>query len=131
MNISAILGSPLLGLVKWAVPQASGVIDFLQRHQQVIASAEPVIKAAIAEGKPAFEAAVKQAPQFAQAVKVFLEQHAQTASPTRPAPTPLVLENITRNFVGHPVMTPEEEKRWMDNATPHNDPSQENSRFGG
>lgn len=44
--------------------------------------------------------------------------------------TVIKVANFFRGLSGAPKMTPEQEKDWMDRATPHNDPSQENSNVG-
>lgn len=126
MNIASILGSPLLGLVSMFAPQAAPVIALLQRFAPAIGAGVDVVQAAIKEGVPAFEAAKAQAPELAAAAEALFEQF-KTRMVTVPAD--LHLENITRMLANVHPMTPEEEKIWMDRATPGNDPSQENSKF--
>lgn len=128
MNISSIINSPLLNLVSMFVPQAAPIISVIQRFAPAITAAEPVIRAAVAEGKPAFEAAKQQAPQLVAAVhELFTHLPNLAAAGATPG---AVFENVTRGLVGIHKMTPEEEKAWMDRATPGNDPSQENSKRG-
>lgn len=113
-------------------PQAAPIIAIVQRALPFIAAAQPAISAAIAEGRPALQAAEAAAPQFASAVKdLFAHASANLRGALSGASDGAHLENITRLLGGFHRMTPEEEKRWMDNQTPHGDPSQENSKFGG
>lgn len=118
MDISRLLSSPLLGLVSHLAPQAAPIINFLQAHQDVIAKATPVVQAAINEGRPAFEAALKQAPQFANAVKGFLQQHDIPGSPPGVPANPVTLENVARMLAGSHKMSPTEEQQMMDRASP-------------
>lgn len=127
MNFASIINSPLLELVSMFVPQAAPVFAIIQRFAPAITAAEPVIRAAIAEGRPAFEAAKKEAPQLVSAVHELFTHLPSLGSNTNKQ---VGFENITRNLVGFHRMTPEEERAWMDRATPHNDPSQENSNVG-
>lgn len=129
MNIASVINSPLLNLVSMFVPQAAPVIAVIQRFAPAISAAEPVIRAAVAEGKPAFEAAKQQAPQLVAAVHELFTHLPFTSTDLSAASTALHFENITRGLVGIGKMTPEQEKVWMDRATPGNDPSQENSKF--
>lgn len=127
LNISAILASPLLGLVAGFVPQAAPVIGFLRANAPLIGAAAPIIQAAIKEGRPAFEAAIERAPQFASAVRTFLEVHGSGHLDDDSTESfHAALENVTRQLVGFHKMTADEEKIWMDSKSPPND-----SRFGG
>ncbi len=126
MNIAAILGSPLIGLISMFAPQAAPIITILQRFAPAIGAGADLVQAAVKEGLPAFEAAKAQAPELAAAAEKLFEQF-KANLPAGLAD--LHLENITRMLAGVHRMTPEEEKVWMDRATPGNDPSQENSKF--
>lgn len=125
MDINLLLRSPLLGLISTFVPQAAPLINFIQAHQDTIARAAPVLQAAIDEGRPAFDAAVKQAPQLAAALQGFLQKHDIPGSPAGvPAPK-VALENATRLLAGAGKLTPEQEK-----AMAANDPISKDSKSG-
>lgn len=129
MDIGAVLSSPLLGLISFAVPQAAPIISILQRFAPAISAGANLVQAAVKDGIPAFEAAKAQAPDLVKAAQqVFAQVKLHLPGDISLSPD-LHLENITRMMVGMHRMTPDEEKVWMDRATPGNDPSQENSKF--
>lgn len=99
MDILALLNSPLLGMISMLVPQAAPVINFVKSHGDIIAKAAPMVQAAINEGKPAFDAALQHAPQLANAVKSFLQQHDLPGSPPGTPASAAVLNNTTRALV--------------------------------
>ncbi len=113
----------LLALAAFAFPAAGPAISIIKMAAPYIIAAAPVIKAAVTEGIPAFEAAKAAAPELTRAIKDFAAMIPTASHPD------LHLENVSRVIFGIPHMTPEEEKAWMDRATPGNDPSQENSKF--
>lgn len=118
----------VLGVVSFAFPAAAPVISIIEKAAPYIIAAKPLISAAIKEGPGAFAAAKEAAPQLADAIK-SLASHVMATGKFGASPG-VVVENVARAVFGHQQMTAEEEKRWMDNATPHNDPSQENSIYG-
>jgi len=128
MDIKSIINSPLLGLVKFFEPKAAPVIDFVRGHQDVIVDVLPMLQAAKNEGGSVLAAAEEHAPQFIAAFKDFISKH-KPAGINAANPAPVKLESLVRQAVGLPGLTSEEEKAWMDRATPGNDPSQENSKF--
>lgn len=130
MDVIALLNSPMLGLISTLVPQAAPVINFLQSHRDVISKAAPVVQAAVNEGRPAFDAALQKAPQFAAALKGFLQQHDIPGSPAGTPANFVTLENTTRMLAGTHKMSPEQERAVANRATPGNDPSEENSKRG-
>lgn len=132
IDIAALVQSPLLGLIGRLVPQAAPVIEILRIAAPAIKIAQPMVAAAIAEGKPAFDAAVKAAPHLkAEITSLFAKMKMSSAAVTTAGQDQTLIENITRELHGFHRMTQEEEARWMDAATPHNpaarDPSQEGS----
>ncbi len=123
----SIIESPLVSIIGALVPEAAPIIAILQRFAPVVAAAEPAIAEAVTAGMPVFEAAVAAAPKFGSLIAQIMHQ---LPTPFDEMPnSDVVIENVSRAIGGFGRMTPEQEKRWMDLATPGNDPSQENSKF--
>jgi hypothetical protein len=130
INVAArIIESPLLNILGTFVPEAVPIIAILQRFAPVIVAATPAIESAVVAGIPVFEAAVAAAPKFGAVVAQIMHQlPSQSLNFSTSGAT---VENVARMLGGFGKMTPEEEANWMNSMTPHNDPSQENSKFGG
>lgn len=121
----SIAGNPMLRLIGLVFPQATSVIDIIERYKGTIDKAQPIIAAAVEAGEPVFNKVVEQLPKFATVVSSVLH-----ASPSIHGLTPGVMaENVARVLGGFGRMTPEQEMKWMNDMTPGNDPSQENSKF--
>lgn len=120
--------SRLLGLV---FPQANTIIDFVERYGPVIDAAQPIIAKSVEAAEPVYEAVVKQLPKFSSLVADVIQKlpDSDLGNALSDMSAPVLVENLTRAIGGFGRMTPEEEKRWMDAATPGNDPSQENSKY--
>ena len=116
-----------LNILASLYPKAAPFIATLQKYEPMIERAAPVIAAAAAEGGSAFEAAKAAAPNLAKALSDLVSSVGATLTKGNEA---IHIENFTRGLVGIGKMTPEEEQAWMERATPHNNPSQENSKFG-
>lgn len=126
-TIQAAADNPMIGLIGLIFPQANAAIDVLRRYQSTIDAAQPIIKQAVEAGEPVFEKVVQQLPKFAtvaSSLMAFVPQslHNEIGAGIK-------VENIARALGGFGRMTPEQERRWMDLATPGNDPSQENSKY--
>jgi hypothetical protein len=129
-TVQHISSSPAGRLISLVFPQASVVLEIINRYQGTIDRAQPIIEKAIEAGEPVFEEVVKQLPKFAVVVSSVL--HAAPASSGTVASQTVghgvSAENVTRILGGFPHMTFEQEMKWMNDKTPGNDPSQENSR---
>lgn len=124
-SLQAIAENPAVGLIGLLFPQVTSVIDVIRRYGPTIDAAQPVIAKAVEAGEPVFEKAVEAFPKFATAVSAIMH-----LAPAIYGATPgLAAENVARVLGRFPRMTAEEERAWMDRATPGNDPSQENSKF--
>lgn len=120
--------SGVLGIVSIAYPPAAPIIGILERVAPYIIAAKPLIAAAIAEGPGAFDAAKKAAPELGKAIS-DLASHLMPSGAFGSDPK-VVLENVARAVFGHSQMTFEQQMKWMNDTTPGNDPSQENSQRG-
>lgn len=125
-DAQAIAANPMLRLIGLVFPQANSVIDIIERYKPMIDAAQPIIAAAVDAGIPVFDKVIEQIPAFSKVVTqvIALMPAMQTSGAAAAA-----MENITRVIGGHHAMTFDEEMRWMKNATPGNDPSEENSKF--
>lgn len=126
-SIQSVADNPLIGLIGMVFPQANAVIDVIRRYRDTIDRAQPIITKAVEAGEPVFDKAVEAFPKFATAVSSIMALAPQSI--TDDIGAALKVENIARMLGGFGRMTPEQEKKWMDDATPGNDPSQENSKF--
>lgn len=118
----------VLGLVSIVYPPAAPIIGIIEKAAPYIIAAKPLVTAAINEGSGAFDAAKKAAPELSKAIN-DLASHVFAAGKSFGSTPAATVENLTRAVFGHRQMTHEEEMRWMANATPGNDPSEENSRY--
>lgn len=101
-------------------PEYAGFINTVLKYAPQIDKIGPVITAGIKEGPGALAAAEKQAPELAHAIREFVA----TASPATTGTVDAKhAENAAREMFGHPSMTPDEEKAWMDRASPISDSS--------
>jgi len=101
----------LLGLVSIAYPQAAPIVGIITKIEPYLETAVPAIKAAIAEGPSAFEAAKKAAPDLAKEIE-NLAHHVFGNKGE------LALEKVTHALVGQPMKPGSvEEKRWFDRAS--------------
>ena len=126
-TVQSIADNPLIGLIGLILPQANSIIDLIRRNKGTIDAAQPIIAAAVDAGEPVFEAAVAALPKFGTVVSSIMAL--APAHLGNEIGAALKVENVARVLGGVGKMTPEQEKRWMDLATPGNDPSQENSKF--
>lgn len=114
-------------------PNVAPFINLILDHEPELERLAPVLAAAAKEGPGAFAAAEKEAPELAQAIRnlaAAVPGEAATHEDSA-ATVDRHAENITRHLVGLGPMDEDEEKALLDRATPHNDPAEENSKFGG
>lgn len=119
MDFKLMLLNGALNAIARAHPEYAGVIRTVIEHEDKADEIVAVIKAAVAEGAPAFEAARAAAPKLEAAVRQL------AATMPGYAPTPAAAEqkihtsteNILRGMAGIGHMDPEAEQRWMDNTT--------------
>lgn len=128
-TVQAVADSPLMSLIGLISPRAATVVDIIRRYGPTIDAAQPVIKAAVEAGEPAFEKAVEVFPKIAVAVSSLTHLLPVTSGSINLGSNGISAENVTRLLGGLPRMTFEEEMAWMNRMTPGNDPSQENSKF--
>jgi ABC-type uncharacterized transport system permease subunit len=107
-----------LGLLALAYPPAAIPVAVLTRALPYLVAAAPVVTALIKEGLPAFQAAQQAAPQLTSAIQ-SLAVHIPSSSGNPEKH----LENVTRRMFGLGRMSPEEERRWMDQTTGGGDPN--------
>jgi hypothetical protein len=107
----------MLHVLGWLHPEYAGLIGFLETHEDQLVAVGPVIQEAATEGPGALAAAEKAAPDLAKAVKDFVA--AAPIGTVTPAVARAHAENITRQIVGAPKMTPEQEQNYIDRATPN------------
>lgn len=125
MSFTETIAHGALHLLATLYPKSAPFVAAIEKYGPTVA---PIIINALHEGGSALAAAEKAAPGLTQSIKDLVSHTFvmdQTSHPDVP------VENMLRTLVGFPHMTPEQEKVWMDRATPHNDPSEENSKFGG
>lgn len=110
-------------------PELAGLIDLALKYEPQLEQLGPIIKAAAEEGPGAFAAAEEHAPELAAAIRNFAHSLPGTAATSAHAEQALKVntENVTRDLFHIGRMDPDEEKAWIDRATPAN----EDSRFGG
>lgn len=123
MTMKNMLLDGALKLIARFHPGIGPVVTFAIDHEDDIDRLMPVITAAVEEGGSAYEAATKAAPKLAGAIRDFI--HAVPASaPSHTAAAKAVAvhtENATREVFGLPHLTDDQEKDWMDRATPPDD----------
>lgn len=120
---AADLALTLLGL---GFPPALPFIAIAKEAVPAFMAAKPYILKAISNGKSAIEAANEEAPQLVPQIKAIATEALARGLSLGPVPD-IHLENVARDIFKIPRMTPEEEAKWMNDATPHvND-----STFGG
>jgi hypothetical protein len=113
-----------LNILASLYPKAAPFISTLQKYEPMIEQAAPVIKAAIAEGGSAFDAAKAAAPNLAKSLTDLVSS---VGAAFTKGNGDIHLENFTRGLVGIHKMTPEEEKAWMDRASPVSEDSRSGS----
>ena len=113
---AAEVGLSLIGL---AFPAALPLIAVAKAAVPAIIAAKPYIVKAVHDGESAFAAAQKASPQLVPLLKKLATHVPAANSSTSSAG--IHLENVTRVAVGLGRMTPEQERHWMDAATPPND----------
>ena len=120
---AAPIAETLLGL---AFPEALPFIAIAKEAIPAIIAAKPYVEAAIARGESAFGAADKVPGVGAKirALAAVIPASNVTVMPH------LDLVTVIGAGITAPGMTLEETEQWLNNATPHNDPSQENSNVG-
>jgi hypothetical protein len=104
--------APFLAIAKEAIP--------------AIIAARPYIEEAVAKGESAFAAADKVAGLGDKIRALAGVLPSVEGSPFQH----LDLVTIVGAGIAVPGWTLEETQKWLDNAAPHNDPSQENSNVG-
>lgn len=121
-NELTIAGADIaLTILGIAFPEAAAVILVAKEIVPAWFAAKPYIDKAIANGESAFAAAKKAAPHLAEKIG----QIAEASKSQFGATSESHLENVTRGIFQLPRMTFDEEKKWMDDATP------DYSSFGG
>jgi hypothetical protein len=119
MSFKEMLLQGLLHTISSLHPDYKPLVDFALSHEVELNRLAPVLKAAAKEGPGAFAAAQKQAPELAKAIHDLVSSMPIVAN--SPAESKAVIavhsENVTRQLVGLPHFTPDEEKVWMDNAS--------------
>jgi hypothetical protein len=116
-----------LGIISLVYPPAAPIIAIIERVAPYVIAAAPLVEAGIKEGPGAFAAVKAAAPDLTQAIS-DLASHVFASGKFGSTPEG-VQENVARAIFGHPLMTHDQEMKWMANATPGNDPSQENSKY--
>ena len=116
-----------LFLVGLAFPPALPFIAIVKEAMPALIAARPYIAAAVENGESAFAAADAASPGLGgkiTALAGFIPGNSASVMPH--------LDQVTIAGAGFavPGWTVEETQKWMDHATPHNDPSQENSKVG-
>lgn len=121
----------LLPIISMIYPPAAPIIGILTTIAPYAIAAEPLVVAAIKEGLPALQAAEAAAPQFTAQIKALAAQIPTELSSafSHGGSVDAIAENLARMSFSFPKMTPEQELKWMNDMTPGNDPSQENSKF--
>ena len=116
-----------LFLAGLAFPPAAPFLAIAKEAVPALIAARPYIVAAIKDGKSAFAAANASAPGLGEKIKELAEYIPVLAGSGIPH-----LEAVTIAGAGFavPGWTQAETQKWLDNAAPHNDPSQENSNVG-
>lgn len=118
------IAGTLIGL---AFPAAIPFIAVAKEAVPALVAAKPFIAAAVQNGESAFEAAEKASPGLGGKIRAlagFIPGQAGNVMPHLDAVT------IAGAGFAVPGWTIEETQHWLDNAAPHNDPSQENSNVG-
>lgn len=115
-----------LSIVGVAFPEALPFIAIAKEAIPAMIAAKPYIEAAIARGESAFEAADKVAGLGDKIRALAGIIPIGNASPFQH----LELVTIIGAGITPPGYTLEETQKWLGNAAPHNDPSQENSNVG-
>lgn len=126
-TVSTILTGGL-SLISLLYPPAAPIIGMIEMAAPYIEIAIPLIQAGITEGPGALKAAEDASPQLAAAIK-GIAAHFTSLGVSLGSTDSSHAENIARVLFGFTRMTPEEEMKWMNDMTPGNDPSQENSKF--
>jgi hypothetical protein len=111
MTISKQATDALLKAIGWMHPEYSGLIGFLTTHEDQLVAAAPIIQAAATEGPGALAAAEKAAPELAAAIRGFVA--ATPISPADPKVSSLHAEKLTRQIVGAPALTPNQEREFL------------------
>lgn len=116
----------IISLVEMFDPNAKPLLEKLRTALPYLPKASAVVFAAVREGGAAYTAATAAAPELTKAIKDLAGM-----LPHKPVEmdSGLHQENVTRVLFGLGRMTSEQEKRWMDLATPGNNPADENSKF--
>lgn len=129
MSLSASLTDGLLRVVAMLHPEYKNLVDVAIAHETEIEKLGPVLHAAAKEGPGAFAAAVAAAPDLAKAIHNFVASMPATASSHEEAAAAIAKrsENVTRVMVGAEPMTPDDEQRWMDRASPISEDSRSGS----
>jgi hypothetical protein len=119
MPINKTATDGLLHVLSFLHPEYSGLISYLENHEDALVAVGPVIQAAATEGPGALAAAEKAAPDLARAITDFVA--AAPIGTVTPAVARAHAENVARQIVGAPKMTPEQEQSYIDRATPNPD----------
>lgn len=127
-GISILQGT--LGVISMLYPPAAPFIAIAEKAAPYLIAAIPLIEAGIKEGPGAFAAVQAAAPELTAQIRAIATQ-ASSLGVSFGSTDAGHIENVTRAMFSLPQMTHDQEMAWMNAATPHNDPSQENSQFGG
>ncbi len=119
MDLVDIANSNAAAFLASFSPSVKAALDFVRAHPDVVRKAIPIIQAAGREGPAVIDDVKRDAPELIQLLKGLIEEHASPAAPARAALTnPASMENLLRTFASMPRMTTDEEKAWVDRATP-------------
>lgn len=96
-------------------PEYAGFIDKVLKYAPQIEKLGPIVSAGIKEGPGALAAVQHVAPELTHAIRDFI---ATASPPTEGRADASLAENAAREMFGHPRMTTDEERAWMDRASP-------------
>lgn len=122
------IASGVLSVVSIFYPQAAPIVGILQKVLPHTAEIGAAVKIAVDSGQSAFKKIQEEAPELSEMVRDLVKRASQALSHD-PEASEVREENLARMIFGYDRMTPEEELKWMNDMTPGNDPSQENSKY--
>lgn len=107
-DLAADAADVALTIIGLAFPEAAPFVPLIKGLLPAWFAAKPYVDKAIVDGRSAFEAATQADPSIGAKIKQIVGTDTSAVS----------VENITRQIFKIPKMTPDEESRWMDGATP-------------
>ena len=110
-----------------AFPPAVPFLALAKEVVPALIAARPIIVSAVQKGESAFGAASAASPGLGGKIKALAGFIPGVQASVMPH---LDMVTIVGAGFAVPGWTVEETQRWLDAATPHNDPSQENSNVG-